>query len=138
MTALVGGIAVVPLVAMGQPAWAVLVGALVVVAGWWLSPASPLPKPESVSHWEAQQRHVREDSVIIYWRPGCPACLRLRLALWRHLERASLVDIWADDEAAAFVRDVNGGAETVPTVIFGNGDVMVNPPPADVAEALRG
>ncbi len=57
------------------------------------------------------------------------------------LERAGLafreVDIWQDPDAAAFVRSVANGCETVPTVSVG--DVhMVNPSVAQVAEALAG
>ena len=32
--------------------------------------------------------------------------------------RAKWVDIWADDDAAAYVRMVNDGNETVPTVVI--------------------
>jgi glutaredoxin len=109
--------------------------ALVIVAplAWLVSPLRP---DRSVSHWEAQERHVRDGDVIIYWRPGCPFCLQLRLALGRHADEALWVDIWADDEAAAFVRDVNHGSETVPTVIFRNGEARSNPRPELVAAEL--
>jgi hypothetical protein len=36
------------------------------------------------------------------------------------------VNIWEDPDAAAFVRSVAGGNETVPTVTIGD-DVFVNP-----------
>jgi glutaredoxin len=44
-------------------------------------------------------------------------------------------NIWTDDEAAAFVRSVAGGNETVPTVVVG-GTAMVNPTIDQVLEAL--
>ena len=54
--------------------------------------------------------------VTVYWRPGCGFCR----GLLRGLERTGLAfeqrNIWDDDEAAAFVRAVTGGNETVPTV----------------------
>ena len=53
-------------------------------------------------------------------------CLRLRWSLGRLARRATWVDIWADEDAAAFIRGVNGGNETVPTVAIG-GTVLVNP-----------
>ncbi len=133
-----GALLAVTLVVAGSPWWAGLVAVGCAVAAWWVSPASPLPVQPSASHWEAQQRHVREGSVIIYWRPGCMYCLRLRAALGRRVTRVSMVDIWADDEGAAFVRDVNGGAEIVPTVVLDTGDVVTNPPPAQVLAAVRG
>jgi len=58
--------------------------------------------------------------VTVYWRPGCPYCNRLR----RGLRRAGLtvyeVDIWSNPEAAAKVRALAGGNETVPTVVVGD------------------
>ena len=45
-------------------------------------------------------------------------------------------DIWADPNAAAFVRSVAGGNETVPTVRIG-GHVLVGPSPKHVLAELR-
>lgn len=123
-------------VAVGVVVGAYLLAEGHILAGLVAARLVPMSRDGSVSHWEAQQRHVRENSVIIYWRPGCPFCIRLRLALGRRVHRACLVNIWADDAAAAFVRDVNGGSETVPTVILRNGDAVTNPPPAKVAADL--
>jgi len=55
-------------------------------------------------------------AVTVMWRPGCPFCA----LLLRGLERSGLaferIDIWQDPEAAAWVRGVADGNETVPTV----------------------
>jgi mycoredoxin len=73
--------------------------------------------------------------VIFYWRPGCGFCSLLR----RDLEAAGVAlderDIWADDEAAAFVRSVARGHETVPTVVV-RGQALVNPPARRVLDLL--
>lgn len=45
------------------------------------------------------------------------------------------VDIWSDEDAAAYVRLVNDGNETVPTVII-DGVAHTNPPPTRVRSAL--
>ena len=74
--------------------------------------------------------------VTLYWRPGCVFCMRLRLVLrWHHLS-VHRVNIWADPDAAAFVRSVAGGNETVPTVVV-DGHPFVNPAPSRVVAALR-
>ena len=65
---------------------------------------------------------------IIYWRPGCQYCIRLRLKLGRLARRAYWVNIWTDPEAAAAVRAITGGNETVPTVVHA-GHPQVNPDP---------
>ncbi len=46
------------------------------------------------------------------------------------------LNIWCDRAAAAFVRSVNAGSETVPTVVVG-GVVLSNPTPRQVARALE-
>jgi mycoredoxin len=77
-----------------------------------------------------------DPEVTLYWRPGCMFCLRLRLVLrWHHLS-VRQVNIWADPDAAAFVRSVAGGNETVPTVVI-DGHPIINPAPNEVVAALR-
>lgn len=73
--------------------------------------------------------------VVVYHRPGCVYCARLMASLGRARERAVWVDIWADPDAAAFVRGVNGGDETVPTVVI-DGVALTNPAPSRVKAAL--
>ncbi|TAM68859.1 glutaredoxin domain-containing protein [Mycobacterium sp.] len=74
--------------------------------------------------------------VVVYWRPGCPFCWRLRTGLRRRGLPTREVNIWADPEAAATVRAIADGNETVPTVVVGD-VAMVNPSPAQVLDAVR-
>lgn len=77
-----------------------------------------------------------DDTVVVYWRPGCTFCMRLRWALrWRRLH-PKMINIRLDPDAAAFVRSVADGNETVPTVVIG-GRAVVNPAPRLVIAALR-
>ncbi len=73
--------------------------------------------------------------VTVYWRPGCPFCMRLR----RDLRRAGIttdeVNIWEDPQAAAAVRRIASGTETVPTVVV-RGVGLVNPGIDAVCQAL--
>ncbi len=93
-----------------------------------------LPSPTNVSAAEgaAAAAHGR---VVIYHRRGCPFCARMRLALAGRGKDAVWVDIWADPDAAAYVRSVNDGNETVPTVVI-DGTAHTNPSPAKVRKAL--
>ncbi len=73
--------------------------------------------------------------VDLYWRSGCGFCSSLR----RGLDKAGIErtehDIWSDPEAAAVVRRVARGNETVPTVVIG--DIgMVNPRAKQVVAVL--
>jgi mycoredoxin len=74
-------------------------------------------------------------TITVYWRPGCAFCGRLL----RWLDRAGVPttrrNIWEDPEAAAVVRAVTGGDETVPTVVVGQ-HAMVNPSPWALEAAI--
>jgi mycoredoxin len=72
---------------------------------------------------------------VVYWRPGCPFCIRLRARLGADAGRLHWVDIWQDPEGAAAVRAITGGDETVPTVVL-DGQGYVNPDPAWVREQV--
>lgn len=74
--------------------------------------------------------------VHVYWRPGCPYCFSLR----RGLERTGLPvqwhNIWDNDQDAAYVRSVNQGNETVPTVDVA-GKPLTNPSSRHVLAEVR-
>jgi glutaredoxin len=91
----------------------------------------PPPLDDAAARAQAAARGVP----LIYWRPGCAYCVRLRLALGRRGRRAVWVDVSRDERASARVRDVNGGDETVPTVFVGE-DAHTNPSPGWVRDRL--
>jgi mycoredoxin len=95
--------------------------------------SDPSPRPPS--------RDVPDPSepapaVVVHWRPGCGFCG----SLLRGLERTGVPferrDIWQDEDAAAFVRSVAGGNETVPTVRIVD-VALVNPSVTDVLLEVR-
>ena len=75
------------------------------------------------------------DEVTFFWRPGCGFCNRLRDGLVRAGVALDERNIWDDPDAAAFVRSVARGNETVPTVVV-RGSALVNPPTAAVLALL--
>ena len=74
--------------------------------------------------------------VTFYWRPGCGFCARLAGELDQLGVDVERRNIWEDADAAAYVRSVAGGNETVPTVVVGP-QALVNPRGRDVVAALR-
>lgn len=54
----------------------------------------------------------------------------------RHGLETTDINIWADPGAAAIVRSIAGGNETVPTVVVGDTE-LVNPSAAKVVDAVR-
>ena len=74
------------------------------------------------------------DEITVYWRPGCPYCLSLRAGLRRSRTPYRAVNIWSDPDAAAFVRTVANGNETVTTEEGQLENTQVNRPmPAELA-----
>ncbi|MEU9946812.1 glutaredoxin domain-containing protein [Streptomyces sp. NPDC047939] len=96
---------------------------------------SSLVFPRSVGAREAQSRSAVDDRPIVYWRPGCKFCLRLRFRLGRRTRQLHWVNIWQDPDGAAAVRAANEGNETVPTVLVA-GRAHTNPDPSWVREQL--
>lgn len=76
------------------------------------------------------------DEVTFYWRPGCGFCVMLRQRLESAGVHLDARNIWEDGDAAAFVRSVARGNETVPTVVVA-GQAMVNPSADRVLSLLR-
>ncbi|MFG1703967.1 glutaredoxin domain-containing protein [Nonomuraea sp. M3C6] len=75
------------------------------------------------------------DGVVVYWRPMCTYCMKLFVKLLFTRLRYTKVNIWKDPEAAAFVRSVADGNETVPTVTVA-GRPMVNPSRRQLLDAV--
>lgn len=76
-----------------------------------------------------------EVTVEFYWRNGCGFCMALERQLNQLGVPLDKRDIWADERAAAFVRSVANGNETVPTVRIGP-ESMVNPSAKQVLTML--
>ena len=74
--------------------------------------------------------------VTMYSTPWCGFCKRLKAQLGRAGVEISEIDIEKDDAAAEFVMSVNGGNQTVPTLLFSDGATMVNPSAAQVQAKL--
>jgi mycoredoxin len=72
----------------------------------------------------------------MYTTRWCGYCRRLKSQLARDGIEMREVDIEADPAAAEYVMSVNGGNQTVPTVVFADGSALTNPSAAQVKERL--
>jgi mycoredoxin len=72
----------------------------------------------------------------MYTTTWCGFCKNLKRQLARAGVEIAEVDIERDPEAAAFVEKVNGGNQTVPTLLFSDGSTMVNPSAKQVQARL--
>src|SRR5256885_7310574 len=67
---------------------------------------SPWAFPRSVTDESAGVASETDGRPIVYWRPGCPYCMRLRAPLCRDGRPPPWVANWAAPARAAFVRQV--------------------------------
>ena len=74
--------------------------------------------------------------LTIYSTPWCGYCHRLMKQLNREGVAYTAVDIEREPQAAQYVMQVNGGNQTVPTVVFADGTAMTNPRVKDVLGRL--
>ncbi|AJW42816.1 integral membrane protein [Rhodococcus sp. B7740] len=113
---------------------------LVLAVGFVLALTTPVLYPRSLSDDASRTLATRNSVPLVYWRPGCIFCLRLRVALLLRGKKAVWVNIRKDpagvepaerpfNAAAARVRSVNDGNETVPTVFVGS-EHRTNPDPS--------
>ncbi|MFI8520010.1 glutaredoxin domain-containing protein [Streptomyces sp. NPDC085481] len=127
---LCGAVVAAGLILRGSPGEAaVLLLVFVLLAGM----NSPLIFPRSIGAQEAQRRSAADGRPVVFWRPGCTYCMRLRIRLGRSACQAHWVNIWSDPAGAAAVRAAND--ETVPTVVVA-GRPHTNPDPGWVREQL--
>lgn len=74
--------------------------------------------------------------LTMYTTPWCGFCRNLKSQLARAGIEIAEVDIERDEAAAEFVMSVNGGNQTVPTVLFPDGTALTNPTAAQVKARL--
>lgn len=74
--------------------------------------------------------------LTMYTTTWCGFCRRLKGQLARAGIEVTEVNIELDEEAAKFVMGVNGGNQTVPTLLFADGSTLVNPSAAQVQARL--
>ncbi|NBU31907.1 MAG: mycoredoxin [Actinobacteria bacterium] len=74
--------------------------------------------------------------LTMYSTPWCGYCQRLKAQLGRAGIPFTEIDIEQDPASAEFVMSVNGGNQTVPTVVYPDGQAVTNPSLAQVKEKL--
>jgi mycoredoxin len=74
--------------------------------------------------------------LTMYTTTWCGYCRNLKRQLSREGIEMVEVDIERDEAAAEFVMSVNGGNQTVPTVLFPDGTALTNPSAAQVKKQL--
>jgi mycoredoxin len=74
--------------------------------------------------------------LTMFTTPWCGFCRNLKSQLARAGIEVTEVDIERDPAAAEYVMSVNGGNQTVPTVLFPDGTALTNPSAGQVRARL--
>ncbi len=76
------------------------------------------------------------EPLTMYTTRWCGYCRRLKSQLARDGIEVREIDIELDPDAAEYVMAVNGGNQTVPTLVFADGSALTNPSVAQVKDRL--
>ncbi|MHB1876140.1 MAG: mycoredoxin [Streptosporangiaceae bacterium] len=74
--------------------------------------------------------------LTMYTTTWCGYCRRLKSQLAREGIAIAEIDIERDPAAATYVEQINGGFQTVPTVLFADGSTMTNPSVREVKQRM--
>jgi len=70
---------------------------------------------------------MSNSNIIVYGTTWCGDCLRTRRFLDKNKVPYEWVDIDKDRQAEAYVEEVNLGNRSVPTILFADGSILVEP-----------
>jgi mycoredoxin len=73
------------------------------------------------------QTEEHSNYIRFYATSWCPDCIRAKEILNKTKIPYKLIDIDQDSEGLEFVKEVNNGNRTVPTIIFPDGSMLVEP-----------
>jgi mycoredoxin len=80
---------------------------------------------------------MTELKIKVYGTTWCPDCVRAKEVLAKHSVQYDWIDISYDVEARVYVEKVNRGNRSVPTIVFPDGSVLVEPSNADLEKKLQ-
>ncbi len=76
--------------------------------------------------------------IKLYGAEWCPDCHRSRNYLDSQSVAYEYVNVDGDEAAQAYVKQVNDNRLIIPTIVFPDGSVLVEPSNAELARKLRG
>lgn len=76
------------------------------------------------------------DTIVMYGAPWCPDCRRSKQFLGNHRIQFEYIDIEQNPAASDKVIEINDGKRIIPTIIFPDGSILVEPSDAEMAGQL--
>ena len=78
-----------------------------------------------------------EPEIKLYGAEWCPDCHRSRNYLDNQSVAYDYINVDGDEAAQAYVKQVNDNRLIIPTIVFPDGSVLVEPSNAELARKLR-
>ena len=79
---------------------------------------------------------MTQQQIRMFGAPWCPDCKRAKQFLNNQRVPYEWNDIDQDEAARAYVQEVNQGKQIIPTIIFADGSILVEPSDAELADKL--
>lgn len=79
---------------------------------------------------------MADANITVYGAPWCPDCTRAKQFLGEQRVRYDWIDIDQNEDARAYVQEVNDGKQIIPTIIFEDGSLLVEPSNSELAAKL--
>jgi glutaredoxin-like protein len=77
-----------------------------------------------------------EPQIRMFGTRYCPDCARAKQVFNKHNIEYDWVDIEQDKDAVAFVQNVSKGFKSVPTIVFPDGSILIEPSNAELEEKI--
>lgn len=81
---------------------------------------------------------MHNGQILVYGTSWCPDCRRAQRLLDQSGIAYTYVNIEEDPNAATYVMQVNRGYQSVPTIVFPDGSILVEPSNLELQRKLMG
>lgn len=98
-----------------------------------------MPRKKSTANSSAKHSDLynqKPSSIIVYGATWCPDCKRAKKFFGEQRIQYTNVDIDEDPQGLAFVEKINESRRVIPTIVFPDGKVLVEPSNAQLAQKL--
>ena len=79
---------------------------------------------------------MEQPKITVYGAPWCPDCKQSKQFLGEQRVQYNWVDIDEDEEGRRRVQELNDGKQIIPTIVFEDGSILVEPSNAELAAKL--
>ncbi len=79
---------------------------------------------------------IHDNQIVVYSTVWCPDCKRAKKFFGEHRVPYINIDIEQDPAAMEYVEKVNNGMRIIPTIVFPDGSILVEPSNAELAQKL--